>query len=150
MICKSFCVDNIVTLPNITAWITVTLYDVSHLTVICSNLADNNLSGEIPKRLLQVSHYRYGQGYILQTILRLVLHNTDNCNSSYIGNHLNCGQHLISCEGNNINTGGSNNSKLKVVASIGGAVTLLVIIVLFLLWWQRMRHRPEIYVDVPG
>jgi hypothetical protein len=105
MICKSFCVDNIVTLPNITAWITVTLYDVSHLTVICSNLADNNLSGEIPKRLLQVSHYRYGQGYILQTILRLVLHNTDNCNSSYIGNHLNCGQHLISCEGNNINTG---------------------------------------------
>ncbi|KAF2911610.1 hypothetical protein DAI22_11g193200 [Oryza sativa Japonica Group] len=90
------------------------------------NLADNNLSGEIPKRLLQVSHY------------------------SYIGNHLNCGQHLISCEGNNINTGGSNNSKLKVVASIGGAVTLLVIIVLFLLWWQRMRHRPEIYVDVPG
>uniref|UniRef100_A0A0E0MH39 non-specific serine/threonine protein kinase n=2 Tax=Oryza punctata TaxID=4537 RepID=A0A0E0MH39_ORYPU len=91
------------------------------------NLADNNLSGEIPKRLLQVSHY------------------------SYIGNHLNCGQHLISCEGSNINTGGSNNSTLKVVlASIGGAVTLLVIIVLFLLWWQRMRHRPEIYSDVPG
>lgn len=105
MICKSFCIDNIVNLPNITTWITVTLYDVSHLTVICSNLADNNLSGEIPKRLLQVSHYRYRQGYILQAILCLVLHSSDNCNSSYIGNHLNCGQHLISCEGSNFNKG---------------------------------------------
>uniref|UniRef100_A0A0D9XU19 non-specific serine/threonine protein kinase n=1 Tax=Leersia perrieri TaxID=77586 RepID=A0A0D9XU19_9ORYZ len=46
---------------------------------------------------------------------------------------------------------GSRNSILKVIlASIGGAVTLLVIIVLFLLWWQRMRYRPEIYIDVPG
>uniref|UniRef100_A0A0D9XU09 non-specific serine/threonine protein kinase n=2 Tax=Leersia perrieri TaxID=77586 RepID=A0A0D9XU09_9ORYZ len=91
------------------------------------NLADNNLSGEIPKQLLQVSHY------------------------NYIGNHLNCGQHLVSCERSNINTGGSRNSILKVIlASIGGAVTLLVIIVLFLLWWQRMRYRPEIYIDVPG
>ncbi|XP_052135224.1 LRR receptor kinase SERK2-like isoform X2 [Oryza glaberrima] len=91
------------------------------------NLADNNLSGQIPKQLLQMSLY------------------------NYIGNHLNCGQHLIPCEGSSANTGGSNNSALKVVlASIGGAVTLLVIIVLFLLWWQRMRHRPEIYVDVPG
>uniref|UniRef100_A0A0E0DXJ9 non-specific serine/threonine protein kinase n=1 Tax=Oryza meridionalis TaxID=40149 RepID=A0A0E0DXJ9_9ORYZ len=89
------------------------------------NLADNNLSGEIPKRLLQVSHYRYRQGYILQAILCLVLHSSDNC--------------------------GSNNSTLKVVlASIAGAITLLVIIVLFLLWWQRMRHRSEIYIDVPG
>ncbi|XP_006663040.1 LRR receptor kinase SERK2-like [Oryza brachyantha] len=91
------------------------------------NLADNNLDGEIPKQLLQVSHY------------------------NYIGNQLNCGQHLIPCKGSDVNTGGSKNSIVKVVLpSIGGAVTLIVIVVLFLLWWQRMRYRPEIYVDVPG
>ncbi|KAL5204031.1 hypothetical protein ABZP36_008902 [Zizania latifolia] len=91
------------------------------------NLANNNLSGEIPKELLQVSHY------------------------NFTSNHLNCGQHLISCEGDIMKTGGAKNYTLKVVlASIAGAVTLLVIVVLFLLWWQRMRHRPEIYIDVPG
>lgn len=91
------------------------------------NLAYNSLSGEIPEQLLQVSHY------------------------NYTGNNLNCGQHLISCEGGATKTGGSRNSTIKVVlGSIGGAVTLLVAVVLFLLWWQRMRYRPEIYIDVPG
>jgi hypothetical protein len=42
-------------------------------------------------------------------------------------------------------------SKLKVVlGSIAGAVTLLVIGVLIVLWWQRMRYRPEIFIDVSG
>ncbi|TVU00519.1 hypothetical protein EJB05_54045 [Eragrostis curvula] len=91
------------------------------------NLADNSLSGEIPKQLLQVAQY------------------------NYTGNHLNCGQPLSSCDGGSTRAGGSRNSKLNVVlGSIGGAVTLLVIGVLFLLWWQRMRYRPEIYIDVSG
>jgi hypothetical protein len=37
-----------------------------------------------------------------------------------------------------------------IIGSIGGAVTLIVFVVLFLLWWQRMRHHPEIYIDVAG
>ncbi|XP_062182214.1 LRR receptor kinase SERK2-like [Phragmites australis] len=91
------------------------------------NLAYNNVSGEIPKHLLHVAQY------------------------NYTGNHLNCGQHLFSCEGGSTITGRSRSSKLKVIlGSIGGAVTLLVIGVLFLLWWQRMRYRPEIYIDVSG
>ncbi|XP_062198311.1 LRR receptor kinase SERK2-like isoform X2 [Phragmites australis] len=91
------------------------------------NLAYNNLSGEIPEQLLQVAEY------------------------NYTGNHLNCGQHLFSCEGGSTRTGGSRNSKVKVVlGSVGGAVTLLVAVVLFLLLWQRMHHRPEIYIDVSG
>lgn len=91
------------------------------------NLANNNLTGEIPEQLLQVSQY------------------------NYTGNHLNCGQNLISCEGGTTKTGGSRKSTLKVIlGSIGGAVTLLVVVVLFVLWWQRMRHRPEIYIDVAG
>nr|XP_051181166.1 LRR receptor kinase SERK2-like isoform X3 [Lolium perenne] len=93
------------------------------------NLAYNSLSGEIPEQLLQVSQY------------------------NYTGNHLNCDQHLTSCAGgtNKTATGGSRNSTLKVIiGSIGGAVTLIVFVVLFLLWWQRMRHHPEIYIDVAG
>ncbi|XP_047091105.1 LRR receptor kinase SERK2-like isoform X1 [Lolium rigidum] len=93
------------------------------------NLAYNNLSGEIPEQLLQVSQY------------------------NYTGNHFNCDQHLTSCAGgtNKTATGGSRNSRLKVIiGSIGGAVTLIVFVVLFLLWWQRMRHHPEIYIDVAG
>jgi hypothetical protein len=50
-----------------------------------------------------------------------------------------------------IHSGGSKMSKLKVVlGSIAGAVTLLVIGVLIVLWWQRMRYRPEIFIDVSG
>jgi len=50
-----------------------------------------------------------------------------------------------------IHSGGSKNSKLNVVlGSIAGAVTLLVIGVLFVLWLQRMRYRPEIFIDVSG
>ena len=50
-----------------------------------------------------------------------------------------------------IHSGGSKNSKLKVVlGSIAGAVTLLVIGVLIVLWWQRMHYRPEIFIDVSG
>ncbi|KAG2558666.1 hypothetical protein PVAP13_8NG283100 [Panicum virgatum] len=91
------------------------------------NLAYNNLSGEIPQYLLRVAQY------------------------NYTGNHLNCGQHLFSCEGGSTRTGGSKNSKLKVVlGSIAGAVTLLVIGVLIVLWWQRMHYRPEIFIDVSG
>ncbi|XP_047091125.1 LRR receptor kinase SERK2-like isoform X1 [Lolium rigidum] len=93
------------------------------------NLAYNSLSGEIPEQLLQVSQY------------------------NYTGNHFNCDQHLTSCAGgtNKTATGGSRNSRLKVIiGSIGGAVTLIVFVVLFLLWWQRMRHHPEIYIDVAG
>ncbi|CAL4979967.1 unnamed protein product [Urochloa decumbens] len=91
------------------------------------NLACNNLSGEIPQHLVQVAEY------------------------NYTGNHLKCGQHLFSCEGRSTKTGGSKSSKLKVVlGSIAGAVTLLVIGGLFVLWWQRMRYRPEIFIDVPG
>ncbi|KAM0888904.1 hypothetical protein ACQ4PT_028053 [Festuca glaucescens] len=91
------------------------------------NLAYNSLSGEIPEQLLQVSQY------------------------NYTGNHLNCDQHLTSCAGGTNKTGGSRNSTLKVIiGSIGGAVTLIVFVVLFLLWWQRMRHHPEIYIDVAG
>ncbi|VAI83186.1 unnamed protein product [Triticum turgidum subsp. durum] len=91
------------------------------------NLAYNSLSGEIPEQLLQVSQY------------------------NYTGNHLNCGQHLISCNGSTNKTGGSSNSTVKVIlGSIGGAVVLIVSVVLFLLWWQRMRHRPDIYIDVAG
>ncbi|XP_071675098.1 LRR receptor kinase SERK2 isoform X2 [Lolium perenne] len=94
------------------------------------NLAYNSLSGEIPEQLLQVSQYNF---------------------SSYTGNHLNCDQHLTSCAGGTNKTGGSRNSTLKVIiGSIGGAVTLIVFVVLFLLWWQRMRHHPEIYIDVAG
>ncbi|KAL6890137.1 hypothetical protein ACP4OV_008900 [Aristida adscensionis] len=90
------------------------------------NLAYNNLSGEIPAHLIQVAQY------------------------NYTGNHLNCGQHSFFCEGGSARMGQSN-SKLKVIlGSIGGIVTLLVIGVLFLLWWQRMRYRPEIYIDVSG
>ncbi|CAO2149651.1 unnamed protein product [Urochloa humidicola] len=37
-----------------------------------------------------------------------------------------------------------------VLGSIAGVVTLLVIGVLFVLWWQRMRYRPEIFIDVSG
>ncbi|XP_047091131.1 LRR receptor kinase SERK2-like isoform X2 [Lolium rigidum] len=91
------------------------------------NLAYNSLSGEIPEQLLQVSQY------------------------NYTGNHFNCDQHLTSCAGGTNKTGGSRNSRLKVIiGSIGGAVTLIVFVVLFLLWWQRMRHHPEIYIDVAG
>ncbi|TVU00520.1 hypothetical protein EJB05_54046 [Eragrostis curvula] len=91
------------------------------------NVAENNLSGEIPKQLLELAQY------------------------NYTGNHLNCGQHLFSCDGGSTRTGGSRNSKLNVVlGSIGGAVGLLVIGVIFLLWWQTMRYRPEIYIDVSG
>ncbi|TKW01642.1 hypothetical protein SEVIR_8G194400v4 [Setaria viridis] len=91
------------------------------------NLAYNNLSSEIPQYLLRVPQY------------------------NYTGNHLNCGQHLFPCEGGSTKTGGSKNSKLNVVlGSIAGAVTLLVLGVLFVLWWQRMRYRPEIYIDVSG
>ncbi|KAK3119242.1 hypothetical protein QOZ80_9BG0716520 [Eleusine coracana subsp. coracana] len=91
------------------------------------NLADNNLSGEIPKQLLQVAQY------------------------NYTGNHLNCGQHLFSCDGGSTRAGGSRSTKLNVVlGSTGGAVAILVIGVLFLLWWKRMRYRPEIYIDVSG
>ncbi|CAN6363376.1 unnamed protein product [Urochloa humidicola] len=91
------------------------------------NLAYNNLSGEIPQYLLQVAQY------------------------NYTGNHLNCGQDLFSCERGSTKTGGSKSSKLKVVLGIiAGAVTLLVIGVLFVLWWQRMRYRPEIFIDVSG
>ncbi|KAI4963901.1 hypothetical protein ZWY2020_008696 [Hordeum vulgare] len=91
------------------------------------NLAYNSLSGEIPEQLLQVSQY------------------------NYTGNHLNCGPHLISCNGSTNKTGGSSNTTVKVIlGSIGGAVVLIVSVVLFLLWWQRMRHRPDIYIDVAG
>ncbi|RCV38979.1 hypothetical protein SETIT_8G186000v2 [Setaria italica] len=91
------------------------------------NLAYNNLSGEIPQYLLRVPQY------------------------NYTGNHLNCGQHLFPCEGGSTKTDGSKNSKLNVVlGSIAGAVTLLVLGVLFVLWWQRMRYRPEIFIDVSG
>ncbi|XP_034568326.1 uncharacterized protein [Setaria viridis] len=93
------------------------------------NLAYNNLSGEIPQYLLQVPQY------------------------NYTGTHLNCGQRLFPCQGGSTKTdsGGSKNSKLKVaLGSIAGAVTLLVLGVLFVLWWQRMRYRPEIFIDVSG
>ncbi|XP_066337393.1 LRR receptor kinase SERK2-like isoform X3 [Miscanthus floridulus] len=91
------------------------------------NLAYNNIGGEIPQHLLQVAQYNYA------------------------GNHLNCGQNLFSCEGGRTRTGGSKNSKLKVViGSIAGAVTLFVTVALVLLWWQRMRYRPEIFIDVSG
>ncbi|WVZ50582.1 hypothetical protein U9M48_001823 [Paspalum notatum var. saurae] len=100
----------------------------SNLPSLNINLAYNNLSGEIPQELLQVAQYNYA------------------------GNHLNCGQNLFPCEGgSSTRTGGSMKSKLKVVlGSIGGAVTLFVAVALFLLWWQKMRHRPEIYIDVSG
>ncbi|KAL6653933.1 hypothetical protein ACP70R_007398 [Stipagrostis hirtigluma subsp. patula] len=91
------------------------------------NLAYNSLSGEIPEHLLQVAQY------------------------NYTSNHLNCGPHSFPCEGGSARTAGSRNSKLKVIlGSIGGIVTVLVIGVLFMLWWQRMRYRPEIYIDVSG
>ncbi|KAF8673276.1 hypothetical protein HU200_048830 [Digitaria exilis] len=91
------------------------------------NLAYNNLNGEIPQYLLQVPQY------------------------NYTGNHLNCGQNLISCEGGSTKTGGSKNSKLKVIiGSVAGAVTLIVLGVLLVLWWQKMRYRPEIFIDVSG
>ncbi|CAO2151152.1 unnamed protein product [Urochloa humidicola] len=91
------------------------------------NLAYNNLSGEIPQYLRQVAQY------------------------NYTGNHLNCGQDLFPCEQGSTKTGGPESSKLKMVlGSIAGVVTLLVIGVLFVLWWQRMRYRPEIFIDVSG
>ncbi|TKW01647.1 hypothetical protein SEVIR_8G194400v4 [Setaria viridis] len=93
------------------------------------DLGKNNLNGSIPDTL--------GRLPKLEII--------------YTGNHLNCGQHLFPCEGGSTKTGGSKNSKLNVVlGSIAGAVTLLVLGVLFVLWWQRMRYRPEIYIDVSG
>jgi len=50
-----------------------------------------------------------------------------------------------------IHPGGSKNSKQKVVlGSIAGAITLFVIGALVVLWWQRMRYRPEIFIDVSG
>ncbi|KAJ1256142.1 hypothetical protein BS78_K079100 [Paspalum vaginatum] len=100
----------------------------SNLPSLNINLAYNNLSGEIPQELLQVAQY------------------------DYTGNHLNCGQILFPCEGgSSTSTGGSKNSKLKVVlGSIGGVVILFVAVALFLLWWQKMRHQPEIYIDVSG
>ncbi|KAJ1276314.1 hypothetical protein BS78_05G205000 [Paspalum vaginatum] len=100
----------------------------SNLPSLNINLAYNNLSGEIPQELLQVAQY------------------------NYTGNHLNCGQNLFPCDGgSSTRTGGSKNSKLKVVlGSIGGVVTLFVAVAVFLLWWQKMRHRPEIYIDVSG
>ncbi|CAO2146676.1 unnamed protein product [Urochloa humidicola] len=91
------------------------------------NLAYNNLSGEIPQYLFRVAQY------------------------NYTGNHLNCGQDLFPCATGSTKTGGSKGSKLKVaLGSIAGAVTILVIGVLFVLWWQRMRYRPEIFIDVSG
>jgi len=35
------------------------MYDVQS-PIVCSNLAYNNLSGEIPVQLLQVAQYEYG------------------------------------------------------------------------------------------
>ncbi|KAJ1276312.1 hypothetical protein BS78_05G204800, partial [Paspalum vaginatum] len=100
----------------------------SNLPSLNINVAYNNLSGEIPQELLQVAQY------------------------NHTGNHLNCGQNLFPCDGgSSTRTGGSKNSKLKVVlGSIGGVVTLFVAVAVFLLWWQKMRHRPEIYIDVSG
>ncbi|KAK8447999.1 hypothetical protein SEVIR_8G194400v4 [Setaria viridis] len=110
---------------NLNGSIPDTLGRLPKLEII--NLAYNNLSSEIPQYLLRVPQY------------------------NYTGNHLNCGQHLFPCEGGSTKTGGSKNSKLNVVlGSIAGAVTLLVLGVLFVLWWQRMRYRPEIYIDVSG
>ncbi|AQK49132.1 putative LRR receptor-like serine/threonine-protein kinase [Zea mays] len=91
------------------------------------NLAYNNIRGAIPQHLLQVAQYNYA------------------------GNHLNCGQNLSACERGSTLTGGSKNFKLNVViGSIAGAVTFSVTVVLVLLWWQRMRYRPEIFIDVSG
>uniref|UniRef100_A0A0E0J413 non-specific serine/threonine protein kinase n=1 Tax=Oryza nivara TaxID=4536 RepID=A0A0E0J413_ORYNI len=101
-------------------------------------LNDNNITGGIPQELGNLSSL---------TTLKLGGNSLNGSIPDSLG-RLSKLQNLNLAD-NNL-SGGSNNSKLKVVASIGGAVTLLVIIVLFLLWWQRMRHRPEIYVDVPG
>ncbi|CAL4979969.1 unnamed protein product [Urochloa decumbens] len=91
------------------------------------NLAYNNLGGEIPEYLLRVPQY------------------------NYTGNHFNCDQQFFSCEEGSTKTGGSKNSRLKVVlGSIAGAVILLVIGVVFVLRWQKMRSRPEIFIDVSG
>ncbi|VAI85339.1 unnamed protein product [Triticum turgidum subsp. durum] len=90
--------------------------------LFCSNLAYNNLSGEIPE-LLHASLY------------------------NYTGNHLNCGPHSMPCEGNINDTGGSRKSTIKVVlGSIGGAIVLVLVAILIL---RRMPCRRYLCSDVP-
>uniref|UniRef100_A0A0E0DXJ8 non-specific serine/threonine protein kinase n=1 Tax=Oryza meridionalis TaxID=40149 RepID=A0A0E0DXJ8_9ORYZ len=102
-------------------------------------LNDNNITGGIPQELGNLSSL---------TTLKLGGNSLNGSIPDSLG-RLSKLQNLNLAD-NNL-SGGSNNSTLKVVlASIAGAITLLVIIVLFLLWWQRMRHRSEIYIDVPG
>uniref|UniRef100_A0A0D9XU17 non-specific serine/threonine protein kinase n=1 Tax=Leersia perrieri TaxID=77586 RepID=A0A0D9XU17_9ORYZ len=122
---------------NITGEIPQELGNLSSLTTL--KLGGNSLNGSIPDSLGRLSK----------------LQNLDLSNNFLSGNIPTSLSNLpslndINLADNNL-SGGSRNSILKVIlASIGGAVTLLVIIVLFLLWWQRMRYRPEIYIDVPG
>lgn len=101
--------------------IPISLSNIPSLNSI--NLAYNNLSGEIPEQL-HASLY------------------------NYTGNHLNCGPHLMPCEGNTNNTGGSRKSTIKVVlGSIGGAIVLVVAMCVLIL--RRMPCRRDLFFDVP-
>uniref|UniRef100_A0A0D9XU14 non-specific serine/threonine protein kinase n=2 Tax=Leersia perrieri TaxID=77586 RepID=A0A0D9XU14_9ORYZ len=150
---------------NITGEIPQELGNLSSLTTL--KLGGNSLNGSIPDSLGRLSKLQnldlsnnFLSGNIPTSLSNLPSLNdinlADNNLSGEIPKQLLQVSHYkywlswIYSRNNFIHSG-SRNSILKVIlASIGGAVTLLVIIVLFLLWWQRMRYRPEIYIDVPG
>ncbi|VAI83188.1 unnamed protein product [Triticum turgidum subsp. durum] len=122
---------------SITGGIPQELGNLSNLMTL--KLGRNSLNGSIPESF----------GFLSE------LQNLDLSENLLIGNIPNSLSNLSSL--NNINlaynslSGGSSNSTVKVIlGSIGGAVVLIVSVVLFLLWWQRMRHRPDIYIDVAG
>uniref|UniRef100_R7W285 non-specific serine/threonine protein kinase n=1 Tax=Aegilops tauschii TaxID=37682 RepID=R7W285_AEGTA len=137
---------------------------IATLTTLQQLLLDgNNITGGIPQELGNLSNLmtlKLGRNSLNGSIpesfgLLSELQNLDLSENLLIGNIPNSLSNLSSL--NNINlaynslSGGSSNSTVKVIlGSIGGAVILIVSVVLFLLWWQRMRHRPDIYIDVPG
>jgi hypothetical protein len=78
------------------------IYDPS-LPIVCSNLADNNLNGDIPVQLLQVAQHKYGRYFFIITdykniIIFMPLHNYSKLYvSSFTGNNFNCDGQSDSC-----------------------------------------------------